>query len=138
MVHALVMLRFDQDACTTPTPGSLCLICGPTQPQLSGLHTDAMAAAAPRWPQLTVTCTLTRSNQSFTCPASGCAMQEKTVAEAADPAEAILHPRTCLVVCPSTLVQHWAHEMNRYIDSVILRPVAYSGVPAERQALQVG
>lgn len=46
-------------------------------------------------------------------------------------------PLHCLVVCPSTLVQHWAHEMGKYIDASILRPVAYSGNPGERIALQV-
>ncbi|KAJ9524538.1 hypothetical protein QJQ45_024108, partial [Haematococcus lacustris] len=42
----------------------------------------------------------------------------------------------CLVVCPSTLVQHWAYEMAKFIDPAILRPFAYGGAPAERAAQQ--
>jgi len=41
-------------------------------------------------------------------------------------------PNVCLVVCPSTLVQHWAHEVNKFIDKSALRPVGYSGNPQER------
>lgn len=43
----------------------------------------------------------------------------------------------CLVVCPSTLVQHWVHEVGRFLDPTVLRPMAYTGSPAERQKLQV-
>lgn len=39
-----------------------------------------------------------------------------------------------LVVCPSTLVGHWAHEVNKYVDSSVLKPLAVSGTPAERAA----
>jgi hypothetical protein len=39
-----------------------------------------------------------------------------------------------LVVCPSTLVGHWAHEVNKYVDPSVLKPLAVSGTPAERAA----
>jgi TATA-binding protein-associated factor len=41
-----------------------------------------------------------------------------------------------LVVCPSTLVGHWAHEINKYVDESVLRPLAISGTPAERASAQ--
>jgi TATA-binding protein-associated factor len=41
-----------------------------------------------------------------------------------------------LVVCPSTLVGHWAHEINKYVDESVLRPLAISGTPAERTSAQ--
>jgi TATA-binding protein-associated factor len=41
-----------------------------------------------------------------------------------------------LVVCPSTLVGHWAHEINKYVDESVLRPLAISGTPAERSSAQ--
>lgn len=39
-----------------------------------------------------------------------------------------------LVVCPSTLVGHWAHEINKYVDESVLKPLAISGTPSERAA----
>ena len=39
-----------------------------------------------------------------------------------------------LVVCPSTLVGHWAHEVPRYVDAPLLRPLPIAGPPAERRA----
>jgi hypothetical protein len=42
----------------------------------------------------------------------------------------------CLVVCPSTLVQHWVHEIQRCMDTSALRPVAYCGNPGERASLR--
>ena len=45
--------------------------------------------------------------------------------------------RPCLVVCPSTLVAHWAHEVGRYISKDVLRPLQYQGTPGERLKLQV-
>jgi SNF2 family DNA or RNA helicase len=39
-----------------------------------------------------------------------------------------------LVVCPSTLVGHWAHEVNKYVEPSVLRPLAVSGTPTERAA----
>lgn len=39
-----------------------------------------------------------------------------------------------LVVCPSTLVGHWAHEINKYVDESVLKPLAITGGPSERAA----
>ena len=42
-----------------------------------------------------------------------------------------------LVVCPPTLVQHWAHETGRYLPPEhALRCVAYAGAPAARAQLR--
>ena len=41
-----------------------------------------------------------------------------------------------LVVCPSTLVGHWAHEINKYVDPSVLKPLAVTGGPAERAAAE--
>jgi TATA-binding protein-associated factor len=54
--------------------------------------------------------------------------------KAAAPAAAGLMPS--LVVCPSTLVGHWAHEINKYVEESVLRPLAISGTPAERASAQ--
>ena len=42
-------------------------------------------------------------------------------------------PLPSLVVCPSTLVQHWCHEVGRFCTQ--LKAVAYCGVPHARQEL---
>jgi TATA-binding protein-associated factor len=41
-----------------------------------------------------------------------------------------------LVVCPSTLVAHWAHEIQKYIGPGVLSPLPILGTPAERAAAQ--
>lgn len=41
-----------------------------------------------------------------------------------------------LVICPATLVGHWAFEINKFVDPSILRPLAYEGTPTERTRLQ--
>jgi len=46
-------------------------------------------------------------------------------------------PQPCLVVCPSTLVAHWAHEVGRYVSREVLRPLQYQGTPGERLRTQV-
>ena len=45
--------------------------------------------------------------------------------------------RPSLVVCPSTLVPHWPHEMTRFVSSAGLTTVQYEGLPAARRLLQV-
>ena len=45
--------------------------------------------------------------------------------------------RPSLVVCPSTLVPHWPHELERFVASAQLRSVQYEGPPATRRRLQV-
>ncbi|CAO1617092.1 unnamed protein product [Parajaminaea phylloscopi] len=39
-----------------------------------------------------------------------------------------------LVICPPTLTGHWVHEIRTYANN--LRPLLYSGGPAERNSLQ--
>jgi len=41
-----------------------------------------------------------------------------------------------LVVCPPTLVGHWAHEINEYVAESTLKPLEYHGSPADRAALR--
>ncbi|MEW5318821.1 MAG: hypothetical protein WDW38_010008 [Sanguina aurantia] len=41
-----------------------------------------------------------------------------------------------LVVCPSTLVAHWAHEVSKFVDPAALRPLQYAGCVAQRMAVQ--
>ena len=45
--------------------------------------------------------------------------------------------RPSLVVCPSTLVPHWPHEMARFVSSAALTTVQYEGLPGTRRQLQV-
>ncbi|XP_050421403.1 TATA-binding protein-associated factor 172 [Adelges cooleyi] len=42
-----------------------------------------------------------------------------------------------IVVCPPTLLGHWIYEIEKFIPSDILKPLQYSGLPLERQKLQV-
>lgn len=44
--------------------------------------------------------------------------------------------RPSLVVCPSTLVAHWAHEISKYVAPEVLRPLVILGPPSERAAAQ--
>jgi TATA-binding protein-associated factor len=44
--------------------------------------------------------------------------------------------RPSLVVCPSTLVAHWAHEIGKYVAPEALRPLVILGPPSERAAAQ--
>ena len=41
-----------------------------------------------------------------------------------------------LVVCPPTLVGHWAHEINEYVAESVLKPLQYHGSPADRALLR--
>ncbi|KAL5998886.1 btaf1 RNA polymerase II, B-TFIID transcription factor-associated [Asimina triloba] len=41
-----------------------------------------------------------------------------------------------LIVCPSTLVGHWAYEIEKYIDASVLTPLQYVGSAQERNSLQ--
>ena len=43
-------------------------------------------------------------------------------------------PLPSLIICPPTLTGHWCHEIKQYANN--LRPLLYSGLPAERQRLQ--
>ena len=41
-----------------------------------------------------------------------------------------------LVVCPSTLVAHWAHEIEKYVGPGVLSPLPILGTPADRAKAQ--
>lgn len=41
-----------------------------------------------------------------------------------------------LVVCPPTLVGHWAHEISRFLEADVLRTLQYEGPPAHRKTLR--
>jgi TATA-binding protein-associated factor len=45
-------------------------------------------------------------------------------------------PLPCLVVCPPTLVAHWALELQRFVPADVLQPLQYAGAPAERAQLR--
>lgn len=45
-------------------------------------------------------------------------------------------PLPSLVVCPSTLVGHWAYEIEKFIPADILNPLQYAGSPQERVNLR--
>lgn len=45
-------------------------------------------------------------------------------------------PRPHLVVCPSTLVPHWGHEIAKFVEPHVLRPLLIQGPPQQRAALQ--
>uniref|UniRef100_A0A7N0U9X5 TATA-binding protein-associated factor BTAF1 n=1 Tax=Kalanchoe fedtschenkoi TaxID=63787 RepID=A0A7N0U9X5_KALFE len=41
-----------------------------------------------------------------------------------------------LIVCPSTLVGHWAYEIDKYIDSSIMTTLQYAGSAEDRASLR--
>lgn len=41
-----------------------------------------------------------------------------------------------LIICPSTLVGHWAYEIEKYIDSSVITTLQYVGSAQDRMALQ--
>ncbi|XP_047094513.1 TATA-binding protein-associated factor BTAF1 isoform X1 [Lolium rigidum] len=41
-----------------------------------------------------------------------------------------------LIICPSTLVAHWEYEMEKYIDSSIMKPLQYVGSSPDRILLR--
>ena len=41
-----------------------------------------------------------------------------------------------LIVCPSTLVPHWAYEIGKFVAPGLIRPLQYQGTPKERQLQQ--
>ncbi|KAL4458077.1 hypothetical protein ABPG75_012942 [Micractinium tetrahymenae] len=59
--------------------------------------------------------------------------QRQKFAQTGAPAD---RPLPSLVVCPSTLVQHWPFEIAKFVGPEVLRPLAYHGAPAERAALR--
>ena len=45
-------------------------------------------------------------------------------------------PPPSLIVCPPTLVSHWAHEIAKFVQDGLLQPLQYQGTPRERALLQ--
>ena len=43
---------------------------------------------------------------------------------------------TSLIICPSTLVAHWEYEIEKYIDSSIMKPLQYVGSSQDRVTLR--
>lgn len=41
-----------------------------------------------------------------------------------------------LIICPSTLVGHWAYEIEKYIDSSVITTLQYVGSAHDRMSLQ--
>jgi TATA-binding protein-associated factor len=41
-----------------------------------------------------------------------------------------------LIICPSTLVAHWEYEIEKYIDSSIMKPLQYVGSSQDRSMLR--
>ncbi|KAF6176669.1 hypothetical protein GIB67_034531 [Kingdonia uniflora] len=41
-----------------------------------------------------------------------------------------------LIICPSTLVGHWAYEIEKYIDTSVMKPLQYVGSVLERTSLR--
>jgi len=47
-----------------------------------------------------------------------------------------VNPPPTLIVCPPTLVSHWAHEIGKFVEEGLLQPLQYQGTPRERLLLQ--
>ncbi|DBA67496.1 TPA: hypothetical protein ACH3X2_001776 [Trebouxia sp. C0005] len=47
-----------------------------------------------------------------------------------------LRPPPTLIVCPPTLVSHWAHEIGKFVEEGLLQALQYQGSPRERLLLQ--
>lgn len=41
-----------------------------------------------------------------------------------------------IIICPTTLTNHWFHEIERFVDNKCLRPFIYSGSVSEREKLR--
>ncbi|CAF0748348.1 unnamed protein product [Brachionus calyciflorus] len=41
-----------------------------------------------------------------------------------------------IIICPTTLTNHWHHEIERFVDKKCLRPFIYSGSVSERENLR--
>lgn len=47
-----------------------------------------------------------------------------------------MSPPPTLIVCPPTLVSHWAHEIGKFVEGGFLQPLQYQGTPKERALLR--
>lgn len=53
-------------------------------------------------------------------------------------ADAVILPKPSLVVCPSTLTNHWLNEIEKFMSNgeQLLRPISYAGCANDRVALR--
>lgn len=71
---------------------------------------------------------LGKTLQSTMIMAASTAEARQTFATALPPTA----PRPHLIVCPATLVSHWPHEIDKFVDSSVLSALRYGGSPAQR------
>jgi TATA-binding protein-associated factor len=90
-----------------------------------GIPTNATSTRAPH-PRRQATAIMAASAQERAAAAAAAA----PVGAAAPPAPHL----PSLVVCPATLVGHWAHEIGKYVGPEVLSPLEISGAPSERRA----
>jgi len=72
---------------------------------------------------------LGKTLQSTMIMAASTAEARQTFATTTLPSDA---PRPHLIVCPATLVSHWPHEIEKFVDSSILSALRYGGTPSQR------
>lgn len=58
---------------------------------------------------------------------------ERLAAQGADTQKKVL---PSLIVCPSTLVGHWVFEIDKFLQTSVLKPLQYVGSPQDRLQLQ--
>ncbi len=75
---------------------------------------------------------LGKTIQSTAIMASTAVERLATFASTQDPSDA---PKPSLVVCPSTLVSHWPHEISKFVPSQVLSPLRVHGAPGDRAGL---
>ena len=74
---------------------------------------------------------LGKTVQSTSIMAATAVERRKTFESTKDPSDA---PMPSLVVCPSTLVSHWPHEIAKFVSKDVLAPLRVHGTPREREA----
>ena len=75
---------------------------------------------------------LGKTIQSTSIVASTAMERLATFSSTQDPSDA---PKPSLVVCPSTLVSHWPHEISKFVPSQVLSPLRVHGAPGDRAEL---
>lgn len=63
-------------------------------------------------------------------------MSDRNAGAIVDQQAANMTPPPSLIVCPPTLVSHWAHEIGKFVEEGLLQPLQYQGSPKERALLQ--
>jgi len=75
---------------------------------------------------------LGKTIQSTAIMASTAVERRRAFDSSKDPVDA---PKPSLVVCPSTLVSHWPHEIAKFVSKDVLSPLRVHGTPAERRGV---